>query len=275
MVNKTRRIRALARIIILDGMRRHALLGLLALSLAAEAGGLVFFDFIARDIGRASSDFIFSVSWLSGLIFLFFHCVQVIAWDEERRVIHTLLAKPISRGEYVIGVFVGLAVLLLVLNLLLGILGWLTLMLIKGMVEAAYFSHFSHGFYCLTWLGLFSMELMILSVIMLLSGMVRGSFPVLLVSMAFYAICSGMPVVRESVAQRAAVEGGQDFSIWMLKIMTGVFPDFDRLDFKNWVVSTGHLPDGMALLTGFCLATAYIVLLLWLACFIYGRRDLQ
>jgi ABC-type transport system involved in multi-copper enzyme maturation permease subunit len=269
MLKPIERIWALARIIILDGMRRHALLGLVAISLAAEAGGLLFFDFISRDIGRASSDFIFSISWLSGFIFLFFHAVQIIAWDEERYVIHTLLSRPISRGEYVIGVFTGLGALLLLLNLLLGILGWFTLILIKHMVSANYFAYLSHSFYLLTWFGLFAMELMILSIIMLFSGMVRGGFPVLLMSMSFYAICSGLPVVRESL------ERGQEFPTLILRIMTAIFPDFSRLDFKSYIVSTDFLPDCSVLFASSGLAATYVVIILWLACAIYKRRDLQ
>lgn len=275
MLEKIERIWALARIVILDGVRRHAVLGLVVMSLAAEAGGLLFMDFISRDIGRASSDFVLSISWLSGIIFLFFHAVQVIAWDEERHVIYAFLARPISRGEYVMGVFAGLATLLLLLNLILGTLGWFTLMLIKHMVEPQYFTHFSSSFYLLTWLGLFAMEVMVLSIIMLFSGMVRGSFPVLLMAMSFYAICSGLPVVREALAQQTARAGNHGFSTLMLQGMTAIFPDFDRLDFKNYIVSPDRLHNCTVLLTNFGLVVTYIVMILWLACAIYKRRDLQ
>lgn len=263
------KIAALSRIIVIDGLRRHALMGLLALALAVEAGGLFFFDFIPRDIGRASTDFIFSISWVVGFIFLFFHAVQIIAWDEERRVIHTLLAHPLARGEYVVGVFAGLAVLLLMLNLLLAGLGWGTLMLIRRIAGNLYFSYFSHGFYALNWMGLFVMELTMLAAIMFFSGMIRGGFPVLLVSLSFYLICSGLPVVRESLAQGAAATSK------ILQGLTAFFPDFSQLDFKGAVVSAAGHPEPVRLLIGFGLFLTYTVLLLWLGCTVYGRRDLQ
>jgi len=279
MLKKTQRILALARNIMLDSLRRHALLGLVLLAVAAQATGLFFFDFISRDIGRASSDFIFSIIWLAGFVFLFFHAVQVIAWDEERRTIYALLARPISRGEYVLGIFIGLAGLLLLLNLLLGALGWPTLLVINNKVAPEYFGHLSTSYYLLTWLGLFALELMILSVIMLFSGLVRGNFPVLLLSMAYYAICTGLPVVRQSVAFEIAYAKGDVAGLRsvlkLLEIMTAVFPDFDRLDFKNFTVSTDALPAASLLLTNFGLAAAYVVVILWLACAVYQRRDLQ
>ncbi|MCD6598162.1 MAG: hypothetical protein J7L04_10765 [Bacteroidales bacterium] len=274
MLKQVERILALSKIVVFDGLRRHALLGLIILSLAAEVGGLLFFDFISRDIGRASSDFIFSISWLSGIIFLFFHSVQVIAWDEERHVIYTLLARPISRSEYVIGIFAGQGAILLILNSILALLGWFTLMLIKYLVPVEYFIHFSNSFYLLTWLGLLSIELVILAAIILFSSMIRGGFPVLLMSVSFYAICSGLPVVRESVAQQNINSGGYDFMSLILQILTIIFPDFDRLDFKNFIVSNNFLPT-TTILTNFSLAVAYIVILLWMASTIYNKRDLQ
>jgi ABC-type transport system involved in multi-copper enzyme maturation permease subunit len=275
MLSALKRIAAIARLVLIDGLRRHALMGLIVLSMAAQAGALLFFDFIPRDIGRASSDFILSLAWLSGCIFLFFHGVQVIALDEERKVIYSLLARPISRGEYVLGIFTGLAGLLLLLNLLLCGLGFCTLLIIKQLVPSVYFSQFHIVPYLLAWFGLIAMELMLLSVILLFSGLVRGSFPVLLISLSFYAICSGLPVAREAVSQQAARAEGLTGLKTMLLWMTAVFPDFDRLDFKNMIASSAPLPDISLLLVNFGLTISYLGLFLWLACLVYQRRDLQ
>lgn len=275
MSGALKRIAALARLVLLDGLRRHAIMGLIVLSVAAEVGALLFFDFIPRDIGRASSDFILSLAWFSGFLFLFFHGVQVIALDEERKVIYSLLARPISRGEYVLGVFSGLAALLLLLNLLLCCLGFFTLLAIKQLVPLGYFSQLATSYYLLSWLGLFAMELMLLSVILLFSGLVRGSFPVLLVSLSFYAICSGLPVVREAVSQKMLHTEPQPGLHSTLLWMTAIFPDFDRLDFKNMISSATPLPNLSLLLINFGLTVTYISVFLWLACLVYQRRDLQ
>lgn len=275
MLNPLKHITALAWLVLLDGLRRHALMGLIALSLAAQIGAFLFLDFIPRDIGRASTDFILSVAWLSGFILLFFHGVQIIALDEERKVIYALLARPISRGEYVLGLFFGLAALLMLLNLLLGGLGFATLLLIKKMVDPFYFNQLSMPRYLLAWTGLAAMELMLLSVILLFSGLVRGSFPVLLISLSFYAICSGLPVVREAISQKTFEEGAPPALEALLRWMTAVFPDFDRLDFKNMIASAEQLPELSLLLINFGLTFSYLGLFLWLACLVYQRRDLQ
>jgi len=272
MSSKMRRVGALARIVVVDGMRSHAVLGLLVLTLACEAAGLFFFEFIPRDIGRASNDFIFSISFAAGLVFLFFHAVQVAAWGGDKRLIYTLMARPFSRAEYVLGLFFGLSILLMVLNSLLAGVGYVVLQAIKNQVAVGYFSHFSPAYYALSWIGLCLTELSLLSVILLLSAAVRGAFTVLLLTLSYYLICSGLPVVRELVLQRAN-KGSEGMSVFLTGL-AAVFPDFSRLDIKQLVVATEPPPliDVMGPLgvIGF-----YVVLGLFLGCMMYERKDLR
>jgi Cu-processing system permease protein len=276
-IESMHRIHALARLIVLDGLRRHALIGLILFALAGVIGGLLFFDFIPRDIGRAANDFLFSITWLTGFIFLLFHAVQVMAWDNERGALHTFLARPISRTEYALALFLGLAVLLLALNIVLGTMGWAVLKFIKGsLVASFYFQHLSFSFFLLAGAGLYWIQLMILSIILLFSGAVRGSFPVLLLTLCYYFICSGLPVVRESFKQQISHgTGGHQNLGTLLQWLTAIFPDYSWLDFKTFVASSDRVPITSQLALPFALSTLYIVIVLWLACVIYERRDLQ
>jgi len=268
------RILSLARLIIIDGLKRHALIGLIVFALAGEAGGLILFDSIPRDIGRASNDFLFSIICITGFIFLFFHAVQAAAWDDGRRIIHTFLARPISRTEYVLGVFTGLTLLLFLLNLILGGIGWIILNSIKNSVKPICFQYLSLSFFVLTTLGLYSIELMILAVILFFSGAIRGSFPVLLLTLFYYFICYGLPVVREAVSYQTLENSNQGLSM-LLKWMTAIFPDFSRLDFKTLVTTVDNAPPIMEFVSIFGLSTIYVVIVLWFACLLYQRRDLK
>lgn len=274
MIKILRNIVSLAWLVILDGLRRHALLGLLLLAIAAETGALLFFDFIPRDIGRASNDFLFSIGWFTGFVFLLFHAVQAIAWDEERRIIHTILARPISRSQYVVGVFFGLAILLLQLNVLLASLGWGIESMVKSSVKTYYFPHLFLSYYILSWIGLYAVELMLLAVILLFSGLIRGSFTVLLLSLSYYFICSGLPVVREFISSKPSPEGSMNLE-GLLKWMSAVFPDFSRFDFKALAISERARPLVEYLLTDFLQMGLYVALVLFFACLVYRQRDLK
>ncbi len=267
---------AVARLVILDCLRRHAMIGLIIFALAGTAGGLLFFDFIPRDIGRASSDFILSISWLTGFLFLLFHAVPVIAWDDERGALHMFLARPISRKEYAIALFVGLGVLLFALNLILGSLGWGVLVYLKGTVDVSYFQHLSFSRFILAGAGLYWTQLVILAVILFFSSVVRGSFPVLLLTLSYYLISSGLPVVRESFKQLVELDSsGNQYFDFLLKWMTALFPDFSWLDFKYLISSGEPVLSTLHLILPFVLSTLYVIIFLCLTCFIYERRDLQ
>jgi ABC-type transport system involved in multi-copper enzyme maturation permease subunit len=269
-----KRIIALARLVILDGLRRHALIGLILFAMAALTGGLLFFDFIPRDIGRASNDFLFSITWLTGFIFLLFHGVQVMAWDSERGSLHTFLARPISRTEYALGLFVGLALLLFLLHCILGAMSWGILNVIRSSVSEVYFQHLSLPFFLVAAFGLYWIQLLLLSVILLFSSVIRGSFPVLLLSLCYYFICTGLPVVRESIRQKSSAEMSQPLST-LLQWLTAIFPDFSWLDFKTLAASSDQAPPLLEIGQPFFLSALYISIVLWLACLVYKRRDLQ
>jgi hypothetical protein len=161
----------------------------------------------------------------------------------------------------------------LLLNLLLASLGWVVLTTIRSMVIAdLYFQHFSLGYFVLTWVGIYLVELTILAMIMLFSGLVRGGFTVLLVTLSYYFICNGLPVVRQSITQRP---GEGDGAGALLRWATALFPDFSRVDYKLYVVSGTELPAISLLLSQYGVLMLYSALALWVACVIYRKRDLK
>jgi Cu-processing system permease protein len=274
MAERLRRIFALARLIMVDGLRRQAMIGLMLFALAAIVSGMFFFHFIPRDVGRAAGDFLFSITWLTGIIFLLFHTVQVAAWNSERGSLHGFMARPISRSEYVLGLFVGMALLLLAIHLVLGGLNWLILGSIRQAVASDHFQVLSLGYFLLAGVGLYWLHLMLLAVILFFSSAVRGSFPVLLLALCYSCICSGLPVVRESLREGDLPAAGLSTAV-VLKGLAAFFPDSAWLDFKSLATTTDLAPTAVQVGTAFALSSLYLGIVLWLACIIYQRRDLQ
>ncbi len=263
------RILALARLIFIDGVRRRALIGLFLLAVAVEIAGLFFFNFVPRDIGRVLVDYVVTIGWAAGMLFLLFHAVQVLSWGEDRRVIQTLLAHPISRTEYVLGVFCGLLGLLLVLNILLALLGYVVLLGVKAAVGATYFSYLGIMPYVLAWFGVLLVEVLLLAVIALFSGLVRGGLSVLLLTVAYYLICNGLSVAMEFV------KGGSFISYQLLSALTFAFPDVNRWDYKGLVVMLEGMPSFGALLFDLIYVLLYCILALALAAQVYRNRDIK
>ncbi len=131
-------------------------------------------EFFGRDLGRVVSDFQFSIMWAAGMIFILFYAVQAIAWDDEHRSIDSILARPISRTEYVIGSMAGLSLLLLSLELLLAMLATAELLWLKHSIPATYFPVFSLAHFMVAWLALQTILLVHLGIVMLASSAYRG-----------------------------------------------------------------------------------------------------
>jgi hypothetical protein len=271
------RILSLSRLLIIDGLKRHAIIGLILFSMAAETCALLFFDFIPRDIGRASIDFLLSLIWLSGMLFLLFHAIQVMALSDDSKAIHTYLARPISRTEYVLGLFCGFSILLLLLNTVLGTMGWFLLQEIKQSVDSVYFPHLPFGLFLLSLAGMYCTQLFILAVSVLLCTAVRGTFTVFLLALSYNFICSGLPVVREMVKIRLKSQDNtsEQFIDIVLRWMTAVFPDFSRFDFRMFISDPTALPSFSQVAVTFGIVPLYLVIVLWAACAVFNRRDLQ
>ena len=271
MFERCTRIFALSLLIIRDGIRRHALLGLVLFALAASVAGLFFIQFIPRDLGRSAADYLLSISWLAGFLFLLFHAIPAMSWESDRGLVHGCLARPISRVEYTLGIFCGLATLLFLLHILLAILNWFLLILIQKMIGPVHFPKLSAVAFLLTICGAYFSQMILMAVSLFFACAVRGSFPVLLLTLSYYGICSGLPVVRE-----AAQENGQTaMQDSLLRLLTAIFPDFSWLDFKDLITSSNNLPGWTELAWPFLLLFLYGFLILSLAGYIFARRDIQ
>jgi len=265
------RIIALAHITFLSGLRRNAVWGLCLFALLLEICGVLFMDFFGRGLGRVICDFQFSIMWIAGMLFILFYAVQALAWDDEHRAIDSILARPISRIEYVLGSMLGLSLLLLCFELLLAAISMGEILWVKPSIGEIYFPVFSISHFIITWLGLQCILLAHLAVVMLISAAIRGAFPVMLITLAYSLICSGLPVVRESLQN--ASEGASQGLEHILQLMTMVFPDFSTLDFKDSILSLQAL-DTATLALPFGLTLIYLAIVLLLSCIIYQRRDI-
>jgi len=270
------RIMALAYITFLDGLRRNAVWGLCIFALLCEVCGIFFMDFFGHDLGRAISDFQSSIMWAAGMIFILFYAVQALAWDDAHRNIDSILARPISRTEYVLGSMAGLSLLLLCFEFLLFALALIEISWIRPNIGEAYFPIFSVSHFIATWLALQLILLTHLGIVMLVSAAIRGAFPVMLITLAYSLICSGLPVVRESLHQHQHTDAPTHGLDSILQGMSMLFPDFGKLDWKDSVLSHQSLQSiiGMPAWLPFGLIGIYLSVILLLACIIYQRRDI-
>jgi Cu-processing system permease protein len=206
---------------------------------------------ISLDVGLAGIS-------LLGLTVAAFMGAGLINKEIEKKTALVLIAKPMSRSEFIVGKHLGLTsilgVLVILMNLMLfGVMTW------RG-IPFSWTSLSVSGLYLI-------LELSLMTAVALLFGVFTSSLIATVLTFAVYLmghfsqnlVALSQTIKTESV--KSIVKG-----IYL------IFPDLSRLDLKNQAVY-GLLPDSgtMALNAGY--GVLYIILLLAIASLIFSRRE--
>ncbi len=206
---------------------------------------------VLKDIGLAAMD-------LFGTVIAIFIGVGLVSKEIERRSLYPLLAKPLSRGEFFLGKFAGLAFTLLV-NLAVMTVGLYATLLATGraadpLLLAAIYPIF---------LGL----IMVVAFAMLFSTVTSSTLASLL---TVGVVIAG----RFSDVVRNMREVLPGVPAWMVDGLYTVLPDFQKFDFKDRVAYGDPVPgDVLAWLTLY--AGAYVTIVLGLGLAAFRSKDFQ
>jgi ABC-type transport system involved in multi-copper enzyme maturation permease subunit len=204
---------------------------------------------IIKDLGLASID-------LFGTVIAIFIGVGLVSKEIERRSLYPLLAKPLSRGEFFVGKFLGLGFTLLV-NVGAMALGlYLTLFLTGRRVDP----RLLEAIYPI-YLGL----LLVTALALLFST---------LTSSTLAAVCTLALVLagRFSDVIRNMKEVAPGAPTWLTEALYQALPNFRRFDFKD-LVSYGQPVPASVLAWVTVYALAYIGVVLGVGLRVFESRD--
>jgi len=205
---------------------------------------------ILKDIGLASME-------LFGTLIAIFIGVGLVAKEIERRSLHALLAKPLSRDEFFLGKFAGLGFTLLV-NVALMSLGLFGTLLATGRRADPHLL-----------LAIYPIYLGLLLVVAL------AVFFSTVTSTVLAAVCTvGMVIAgRYSDVIRNMREVQPDAPPWILSFLYYALPNFRSFDFKDKVTHGDPVSlAAMGWVTGY--AAAYIGLVLVVGLLAFRSREL-
>lgn len=206
---------------------------------------------IIKDFGLASID-------VFGVLTAVFIGIGLVSREIERRTVYTLLAKPLHRFEFVLGKYAGLSITLLV-NTAVMTLWFFLVLLAKGMFD---------GTLAIAVLLLYFQFLLITALAVLFSCL---STPILasVMTLALYVI-GHLLWSLDLLAARLTTASGK----LLCRALYFVLPNLGNFDIKGEVVH-GLAIDGSRILW----AAAYLVLygsaVLWTACAVFERKELQ
>ena len=206
---------------------------------------------VLRDIGLAAMD-------LFGTLIAIFIGVGLVSKEIERRSLYPLLVKPLSRGEFFLGKYAGLAFTLLV-NLSVMTVGLYATLLATGrgadpLLLAAVYPIF---------LGL----LLVVALAMLFSTLTSST-------LASVFTVGVVVAGRFSDVVRNMQEVMPETPGWLSGILYGVIPNFRNFDFKDRVAYGDPVPPEVLLWVTVYTA-AYVAIVLGLGLASFRSRDFQ
>ncbi len=263
---------AIALSVFRESVRDKVLYNLVFFALLLMASSFLIGQLTAGQDVKIIKDLGLSATSMFGLFIAVFIGIGLVSKEVERRSIYSLLAKPITRGQLVVGKYCGLTLTLAVNITVMALALYAVLMAMTwGLPPEAH----------LVWetppldpalikaVVLIFVELMLVTAIALFFS--TFSSPMLSAALTFGLYVTGhfsgdLRNFHQVVDSPAAAQLARGL-YWAL-------PNLAQFDVKNDVVHGVHVPLGYMALTG-AYAAAYIAMLLAVSVLVFSRRDFK
>jgi Cu-processing system permease protein len=226
--------------------------------------------FSMRQVVALATSYSLSIISLTGLLLTLFMAMTLLARDLEQRSIYTVCSLPISRSAYLLGKFLGLAILIFVALAILGCFSAGGLYVLE---------HFYPGQRPLAWgayaLGLwyqYWIFLIVGGITVLFTTVATSHFLPLALSVGLYFASYSTEAVRYFIQSSGGQERLGPLTKVFGRLVYWVLPNFSAFDLKAQVVY-GVALDGRALLFTQLYGCGYLGILLVLAMMSFSRRD--
>ena len=264
---------ALAMITFKEGIRNRSLFGIALLALFLFGLNITVAGFFMRDIGKVTVDMNLSALSFAGLLLVFFVGVNLMAKDIDRKTVHLVLSKPISRAQYIWGKYLGIQFFVSVSLLLLFFCSCLTIALLLNFYPN-YFIGFSWLTFVVTCFFVLVKFSVLTAIVVFFSSITSSSLITLIFSLSSYV--AGITIEEvvfylksEFAAQEKIISKSlQTF----IDIVSYLIPNFSVFDF-TLEAAHGLAISSLQIFLALGYGTSYIFILLLLASFIFSRRE--
>jgi ABC-type transport system involved in multi-copper enzyme maturation permease subunit len=245
-----------------EAVRDRVLYNLVIFALLLIAGAILLGELSAGQEAKIIVDLGLSAILLFGVFIAIFVGVGLVYKEIERRTLYAILSKPVGRGEFLLGKYLGLCLTLFVNVLIMGVGLSLALIFVR------------RGFDPLVmriWpaILLIYIELMILTGVALLFS--SFSTPALSALLTFFVFTIGnLSSDLKSLAQTMASAPAR----WLFAGLYYVLPNFAGY---NIIAPSAHgvLPDARPVIFAVVYGLIYVAVLLAATTLIFRRRNLK
>jgi len=255
-----------------EGVRHRALWAIVCLAVLLTMANLVVTTLYSWDLGKVSVEFGLSAVAFTGLLLVFFLGMKILADDLERSRIFMLLSRPVSIWQYLTGKFLGLAMILLLATIILGISAALSMQYVLWQYPVYVPPDFSWLTYLMALVCQYMSLVVVLAVSVLCFSFASQPFVALLLAVSSYLVGQNMELLRRVVVEnpRAGVLTGQENLVLAL---SWIFPNLSLFD-KKYVAAYGMAFSGQEFILLCLYGVSYSALLIFLATLLFKRKEL-
>ncbi len=241
-------------------MRDRVLYNLVLFVLLITAAAIFLGDLTAGQEARVIVDMGLSAALVFGAFIAIFVGVGLVSKEIEKRTVYAIFSKPVRRGEFIVGKYLGLCLTLLVNVIVMG----------AGISLALWYVHgarFITGIWCA--LGLIFLELMILTAAAILFS--SFSSPALSALLTFFIFIIGH--FSASLRDFARALGAQTAKVFF-DALYYVLPNFSNFTFIT-PAANEKIPSINFAAAAAAYTLAYVVILLSASILVFSRRNFK
>lgn len=253
------KIASIAALTLREALRQKLAVNLLVFAVLLIVGSITISELTFGEQYRIISDLTLTSAQVFGTLIAVFVGAGLIAGDLQRRTLFPMLAKPVSRSQYVVGRYVGLLVTL-TLNL--------TVMAIASLAVLAFytggFGFLANAPFASAYVGVLGQFAIVSAVAVFFSALTNSTLAAIFTLFLTVAghFSSGFAAYWESRGQRGA------------QALAYVIPGLPSLDFKVNVVYQAAVPHAQ-LAWSVLYAGLYASVTIALTALLFERRDLR
>jgi ABC-type transport system involved in multi-copper enzyme maturation permease subunit len=256
-----------------EGIRNRAIYGITLFALLLFGATALAASMIPREVGKVAVDMALSTVSFTGLLLVLFVGINLMAKDLDKRTIYTVLARPVSRSQYILGKFLGMIILIMVTMSMLSVMAMAAIILLK-MTHADYFIRFSWSLIALSIVLTILMLILLSAVSFLFSSFTSTSFITLALTIITYIIGQSSSGVKALVESPSSVLGF-GVSPVTIKLVQAAYYLFPNLSLFNIKLQAAHdLPVSAQYITWTIIyGMVYTCLSITLAALIFRKKE--
>jgi ABC-type transport system involved in multi-copper enzyme maturation permease subunit len=256
------RILTIARNAFREAVRDRVLYNLVIFVLLLIGGAIFLGELSDAQETKIIIDMGLSAMLLFGAFISIFVGVGLVYKEIERRTIYAIFAKPVGRGEFLVGKYLGLCLTLFVNVLVMGVGVTLALVYVKRAGDPSVFNIWPA-------ILLIYVELMILTAVALLFS--SFSSPALSALLTFFVFIIGH---FSADLKTFAASMGTTSARYLFGALFYLLPNLSNYSYIT-PAAHGQTPPPMMLLTSIAYALIYMTVLLAAATLIFNRRNFK